>query len=85
MVRQGRSATSVFRKVITAVISENDIWSKITAKAIRLKFPEEYGAAKDFVTNEQEWPRTKWNDTTADGAKSQLQPSENLKVDHRIN
>ena len=80
MVQQGRSATSIFRKVLMAVITEEDIWANITAKAIRVKYPAEYGAAKDFVTNAYDWPKSKWNETKADAVMSQITAERKPKV-----
>jgi hypothetical protein len=80
MVQQGRSATSIFRQVLMAVINDVDIWANITAKSIRVKYPTEYGAAKDFITNAYDWPKSKWNETKADAVMSQITAERKPKV-----
>ena len=46
MVKNDRSATSIFRKLMWALVPDEQIWYSLKAKEIRLKFAAEYGAAK---------------------------------------
>ena len=46
MVKNDRSATSTFRKLMWALVPDEKIWQSLKAKELRLKFAAEYGAAK---------------------------------------
>ena len=48
MVAQGRTVTSIFRKLMFTLIPNEEIWAKVKAKSIRQTHAAEYGAAKGY-------------------------------------